>query len=101
MSSLEALILGLIQGLTEFLPISSSGHIELAKAVMGVEELKKDVTFTVVVHGATVLSTIVIFFKEIKDIFRDLFKFQWNNSTNYTFQLAISIIPVDGILFSI
>ncbi|MCH6255163.1 undecaprenyl-diphosphate phosphatase [Puniceicoccaceae bacterium K14] len=93
MSILEAIILGLIQGLSEFLPISSSGHLELGKAILGVEA-KEDVTFTVVVHGATVLSTIVVFYKDILQLLKDLFKFQWNESTQYIAMLALSAIPV-------
>ncbi len=64
MDWLEALILGIIQGLTEFLPVSSSGHLELGKAILGVNA-EKSLVFTVVVHGATVLSTIVVFHKDI------------------------------------
>ncbi len=100
MSILEALILGIIQGLTEFLPVSSSGHIELGKAILGVEA-KEDITFTVVVHGATVLSTIVVFYKYIGELLRDAFKFQWNGSVRYMALLALSMIPVGviGIFF--
>ena len=93
MSWLEALILGIIQGLTEFLPVSSSGHLELGKAILGVEA-KESLIFTVVVHGATVLSTIVVFYKEIIDLFVGFFKFKWNDSTKYIAKIAISMIPV-------
>lgn len=100
MDWLEALILGLIQGLTEFLPVSSSGHLELGKHILGVE-YSENLTFTVVVHGATVLSTIIIFWKTIVDLIRDLFKFQWNESTQYIAKILISMIPVViiGLLF--
>jgi undecaprenyl-diphosphatase len=100
MSVLQALILGLIQGLTEFLPISSSGHLEIGKVLLNVE-LKDNLIFLVVVHGATVLSTIVVFWKEIKKLFSDLFKFQWNDSTEYIAKLLLSMIPVliIGLLF--
>lgn len=72
MSALEALILGLIQGLTEFLPVSSSGHLEIGKALLGVQATD-DLLFTVVVHGATVLSTIVVFWKEILRLCKGFF----------------------------
>jgi len=100
MSWLEALLLGLIQGLTEFLPVSSSGHLELGKALLGIEA-EKSLAFTVAVHGATVLSTIVVFRKDLWHIIRDLFMFQWNESTRFSLKILISMIPVliVGILF--
>lgn len=93
MNYLEALILGIIQGLTEFLPVSSSGHLELAKAILGVEA-KESLTFTVVVHGATVLSTIVVFWKEIIQLIKGLFEFKWNFETQYIAMIIVSMIPV-------
>ncbi len=93
MSVFEAFILGILQGLTEFLPVSSSGHIELGKAVLGVE-VQEDLSFTVVVHGATVLSTIVVFRKDIWFLLKESFKFQFNPSTIYILQMAVSMIPV-------
>lgn len=93
MSLLEAIILGIIQGLTEFLPVSSSGHLELGKAVLGVEA-NEDVTYTVVVHGATVLSTIVVFYSEIISLIRGAFAFRWNESTRYIALLLLSSLPV-------
>jgi undecaprenyl-diphosphatase len=100
MSILEAFILGIIQGLTEFLPVSSSGHIELGKAVLGVA-VKEDISFTVVVHGATVLSTIVVLYREIAQIFTGLFQFKWNDATKYAAKIVISMLPVVfiGLLF--
>ncbi|PLX09232.1 MAG: UDP-diphosphatase [Marinilabiliales bacterium] len=100
MDWLEALILGLIQGLTEFLPVSSSGHLELGKALLGVE-MADNVLFTVVVHGATVLSTIVIFWRDILDLFKGLLSFRWNEETKYLAKIAISMIPVGiiGVFF--
>lgn len=100
MNWIEALILGIIQGLTEFLPVSSSGHLELGKHILGVE-FSENLTFTVVVHGATVLSTIIVFWKTIIELFKDLFKFEWNESTQYVFKIAVSMIPVViiGLLF--
>ncbi len=93
MSWIEALILGIVQGLTEFLPVSSSGHLELGKVILGVNA-EKSLIFTVVVHGATVLSTIVIFYKDLLKLIRGLFKFQWNEETSYIARIFISMIPV-------
>ena len=100
MSLLEALILGIIQGLTEFLPVSSSGHLELGKVLLGIEP-SSDVTFTVVVHGATVLSTIVVFYRDIINLLKGVFEFKWNDSTDYVFKICLSAIPVAiiGLLF--
>lgn len=93
MTWLEALILGIIQGFTEFLPVSSSGHLELGKAIMGVNA-ERSIIFTVVVHGATVLSTIVIFYKDLLLLLKGLLKAKWNDETAYIIKIAISIIPV-------
>ena len=93
MNWLEALILGIVQGLTEFLPVSSSGHLELGKAILGVNA-EKSLMFTVVVHGATVLSTIVIFYKDLLKLLKGLFAFRWNEETIYIVKILISMIPV-------
>lgn len=93
MNWIEAFILGLIQGLTEFLPVSSSGHLEIGKALLGVEA-KESLTFSIVVHGATVLSTILVFRKDIIDLISGSLKFKWNSETKYLFRIAISMIPV-------
>jgi undecaprenyl-diphosphatase len=93
MNWLEAIILGLVQGLTEFLPVSSSGHLELGKYLLDINP-EKSLVFTVVVHGATVLSTIVVFWKDIWQILKGLFKFQLNEETLYVFKLIVSMIPV-------
>lgn len=100
MDYIEALILGIIQGLTEFLPVSSSGHLEIGKALLGVE-VKDNLIFTIVVHGATVLSTIVVFWKYITKLFKGLFQFKYNSETEYIFKIAISMIPVGivGVFF--
>lgn len=91
----QALILGIVQGLSEFLPISSSGHLELGKVILDLDEAaRNNITFTVVVHGATVLSTIVVFWKDIINLFSGFFKFQWNESSKYVVKIIISIIPV-------
>lgn len=93
MNWIEALILGLIQGLTEFLPVSSSGHLEIGKYLMDINA-EKSLLFTVVVHGATVLSTIVVFWKDIITIFKGLFQFKWNEETKFVVKIIVSMIPV-------
>jgi undecaprenyl-diphosphatase len=93
MTWIEALLLGLLQGLTEFLPVSSSGHLEIGKALMGID-VEHSLVFTVVVHGATVLSTIVVFYKEIVALTRGFFRFRWNDETQYLTKIAISLIPI-------
>ena len=93
MNWLEALILGIVQGLTEFLPVSSSGHLELGKAILGVNA-EKSLIFTVVVHGATVLSTIVVFYKDIWQLIRGLMAFRWNEETQYVAKILLSMVPV-------
>jgi len=100
MEWIEALILGIIQGLTEFLPVSSSGHLELGKAILGIEA-QDSLMFTVAVHGATVLSTIIVFRKDIVELIKGFFKFQWNEETKYLTKIAISMIPVGivGVFF--
>ena len=103
MSILEALILGIVQGLSEFLPISSSGHLELVKALLGNESLPKEsLLFTVVVHFATALSTVIIFRKEIIEIIKGLFQFQKNEEMMFSIKVIISMIPaaVIGVLFN-
>lgn len=100
MDWLEALILGLIQGLTEYLPVSSSGHLAIGSALFGIEG-EENLAFTIVVHVATVFSTIVILWKEIEWIFRDLFKFRMNDGTRYAVNILISMIPIGivGVFF--
>lgn len=102
MSTLEAFILGLIQGLTEFLPVSSSGHLEIAKAIFGDNSVPEEsLLFTVMVHFATALSTMVIFRKEIAEILKGLFQFKWNEQTIFSLKIIASMIPavVIGLLF--
>ena len=93
MSWIEALILGVIQGLTEFLPVSSSGHLEIGKHLLGVETTD-NLGFTVVVHGATVLSTLVVFRKDIATLLSGFFQFSWNQETKYIVAILVSMIPV-------
>lgn len=89
----EALILGIVQGLTEYLPVSSSGHLAIGANLFGLNG-EENITFTVAVHVATVLSTIVILWREIVWLFTDLFKFRWNEGTKYVVNILISMIPV-------
>jgi undecaprenyl-diphosphatase len=93
MNEIQALILGILQGLTEFLPVSSSGHLEIGHAILGVRTTN-NLQFAVVVHVATVLSTIVVFRKDILLLLSELLKFQWNESTKYIAMLLFSSIPV-------
>jgi undecaprenyl-diphosphatase len=90
---LQALLLGLVQGLTEFLPVSSSGHLELGKVILGIET-QEDLTFTVVVHGATVLSTIIVFWRELWRLLRGAVRVKLNEETNYLLKIGVSMIPV-------
>ena len=90
----EALILGLIQGLTEYLPVSSSGHLAIGSYLFGLTDGESNLAFTVAVHVATVLSTCVILWKEIVWLFADLFKWKWNDGTRYIVNILISMIPV-------
>ncbi len=102
MSWIEALILGIIQGLTEFLPVSSSGHLEIAKAILGDNSVPKEsMMMTVVLHGATALSTIVVFRKEILEIIKGLFQFQWNEEFQFSLKIIISMVPaaIIGVAF--
>jgi undecaprenyl-diphosphatase len=92
MTVLEALILGLIQGLTEFLPVSSSGHLFLGQVLLGVKG-NDGFLFTIVVHFATALSTVFVFRKDISNIFVDLLKFKWNSGTQFSLLVIVSMIP--------
>ncbi|WP_432411946.1 undecaprenyl-diphosphate phosphatase [Rasiella sp. SM2506] len=102
MEAWEAIVLGIIQGLTEFLPVSSSGHLELGKAIMGDTTVPEEsLLFTVVLHFATALSTIVVFRKDIWEIISGLLKFKWNEETQFVVKIIVSMIPaaIIGVLF--
>jgi len=91
---LDAIILGIIQGLTEFLPVSSSGHLELGKAILGDNSVPEEsLLFTVVLHFATALSTIVVFRKDIWEIIRGLFQFKWNDEAQFSAKIILSMLP--------
>ena len=100
MDWLQALVLGVIQGLTEYLPVSSSGHLAIGSALFGVQG-EDNLAFTVMVHVATVLSTLVILWKEIDWILKGLFKFEMNDETKYFLNIVVSMIPVGivGVFF--
>lgn len=98
MNIMDSIILGVIQGLTEFLPVSSSGHLELGKAILGDTSIPEEsLLFTVVLHFATALSTIVIFRKDIWIIVKGIFKFEWNEDLQFISKIALSMLPAVGI----
>ena len=96
----EALVLGIVQGLTEFLPISSSGHLAIANALFG-NTAADNLSFTIVVHAGTVCSTLLVLWSEVSRLFMGLFNFKWNDETQYVAKIFVSIIPVAvvGVLF--
>jgi len=100
MTWIEALILGIIQGLTEFLPVSSSGHLEIGSVLLGVQS-SENLLFAVIVHAATALSTIVVFRNDILEILKGLLQFKWNESWDFAIKIIISMIPVGivGVFF--
>lgn len=93
MTWFEALILGLVQGLTEFLPVSSSGHLAIGRELLGVGSAE-DLAFEVIVHAATVCATIVVFRSSILSLLKGLFKFKYNDETDYVLKICVSMIPV-------
>ena len=101
MEVIDAILLGIIQGLTEFLPVSSSGHLELGKAILGDNSVPEEsLLFTVVLHFATALSTIVVFRKDIYDIIKGVFAFKWNEDTKFVAKIAVSMLPAAIIGFT-
>ncbi|MCR4592610.1 MAG: undecaprenyl-diphosphate phosphatase [Bacteroidaceae bacterium] len=94
MSDLQALLLGIIQGLTEYLPVSSSGHLEIGKMLLGIDPETGGLQFDIVVHVATVMATLVILMREILWILKGLVKFEWNDETKYTLNIIVSMIPI-------
>ncbi len=101
MSWLEALILGILQGLTEFLPVSSSGHLELGGALFGLEDPHDFFTFNIIVHGATFLSVVVVFRRDIASLVVNFFRFEWNPEMRFALLLLVSAVPtaIVGLLF--
>ncbi|WP_274474057.1 undecaprenyl-diphosphate phosphatase [Mangrovimonas aestuarii] len=102
MNIVDSAILGVIQGLTEFLPVSSSGHLELGKAILGDTSIPEEsLLFTVVLHFATALSTLVVFRKDIIDIIKGALKLQWNEDLQFVSKIALSMIPavIIGLFF--
>ncbi|MBN4070441.1 undecaprenyl-diphosphate phosphatase [Olleya sp. AH-315-F22] len=102
MGIIESIILGIIQGLTEFLPVSSSGHLEIGKAILGDNSVPEEsLLFTVVLHFATALSTIVVFRKDIIDILKGFLSFKWNDDTKFVAKIIVSMLPtiVVGLFF--
>lgn len=100
MELLEAIILGVIQGLTEFLPVSSSGHLEIGSHLLGVNS-SENLAFTMIVHAGTVMSTIVVFWKEIGALIRGVFKFEMNQETDFVLKIFVSLIPIMIVGFTI
>ncbi len=101
MEIIDAIILGIVQGLTEFLPVSSSGHLELGKAILGDKSVPNDsLLFTVVLHFATALSTIVVFRKDIIHILKGLFTSKWNEDKKFATKIIISMIPAAVVGFT-
>lgn len=100
MSIIEAIILGIVQGLTEFLPVSSSGHLQIAKALLGVE-IEENLVFDVTLHAATVLSTIVILWPEVKRLLVGIFSRHFNQEQAYVLKLILSMIPIGIVGFAL
>lgn len=100
MDTLQAILLGIVQGITEFLPVSSSGHLQIAKELLGVE-LEQNLTFDVVLHCATVLSTIVVLWSEVRRLVAGVFSRSFTEEQRYVLKIVVSMIPIGivGFLF--
>lgn len=94
MGTIDAVLLGLLQGLTEFLPVSSSGHLVLLGEILGIDNPDNNTTFAILVHAATVLATITVFWGEIVRLVRGGLTFRVNAETRYLFRIAVSMIPI-------
>ena len=101
MDTLQAILLGIVQGITEFLPVSSSGHLQIAKELLGVE-LENNITFDVMLHAATVLSTVVVLWRELLQLLQGLFSRHFNEQQAYLLKIVISMVPagIVGVLFA-
>lgn len=93
METFHAILLGIVQGITEFLPVSSSGHLQIAKELLGVQ-LEENLTFDVLLHAGTVLSTLVVLRREIFRLLRGLFARRFNEEKSYVLKLLLSMIPI-------
>lgn len=100
MTIIESIILGAVQGLTEFLPVSSSGHLQIAKALLGVE-IEENLAFDTTLHAATVLSTIVILWPEVKRLIAGLFSRHFNDEQAYVLKIVLSMIPIGVVGFTL
>ena len=100
MTIIESIILGAVQGLTEFLPVSSSGHLQIAKALLGVE-IEENLAFDTTLHAATVLSTIVILWPEVKRLVVGLFSRHFNDEQAYVLKIVLSMIPIGVVGFTL
>lgn len=100
MTIIESVILGAVQGLTEFLPVSSSGHLQIAKALLGVQ-IEENLAFDVTLHAATVLSTIVILWSEVKRLIVGIFSRHFNAEQAYVLKLILSMVPIGIVGFAL
>ena len=100
MTIVESIILGAVQGLTEFLPVSSSGHLQIAKALLGVE-IEENLAFDTTLHAATVLSTIVILWPEVKRLIVGIFSRHFNEEQAYVLKILLSMIPIGIVGFAL